>query len=231
MEGIVTRPISPVHLESCAGQHWASCFRMGKKETAVSPDHLGPTMAARIARRSAWCLLAVVAGGTAFAETTGSNPGTALDRLVFTLGVLILLSQATERLMVVLRTVLSSFNVSWAGPPSACDRQDLDKTAARATLLSAYSVALGLLVAFVTRTDIIQTVNTGQLVMLTTWFRGWTVQQWLGVVTTGLIASMGSAFLNDLLGMVQTSKEIKQTDKAKLVAELSEQPESQLCAD
>jgi hypothetical protein len=147
----------------------------------------------------------------------GSNP---LNGLVFALGVLIILSQATERLMVVLRKLATYFGWEWAGPQSDEERKDTKESGKRAMLLNTYAVFVGLFVAFVSRVDILTTATKGQLSLVagSWWVFDWPPERLLGVVLTGLIASMGSAFLNDLLAVVQAVKEVQRAAVGKAPA-------------
>jgi len=130
-----------------------------------------------------------------------------LDRLIFTVGVLIVISQATERMMLLLRKLLGHFGLKWAETPSAAAAQDPQQAGARSTLLNTYSLAVGLFVAFASRVSTLDMLRSGQVTPVTWPFPS--AGAWAGIALTGFIASMGSAFLNDLLAVLKATKDLR----------------------
>lgn len=170
----------------------------------------GATRARRMGCRAAIVLGSLLLTTLAWAQdSSAAHPASGLDRLIFALGLLVVLSQATERLMVLLRKLLSRLGVAWAQPSTPTDRQDPKVAGDRAALLNAYSVVVGLIVAFASGVNVVDVLKTGQLTVTPGWPWQLAHDARLGLILTGLIASMGSAFLSDLLAVVKAVKDTK----------------------
>lgn len=149
------------------------------------------------------------------ADTSASTPALTggLDRILVALGILLVLALATERVVVVLRKLLVRMGLDWArpsaeeAPPGSREKVD------RALVINAFlAVPAGLFVALLCGVDVIYLAITGDVALI--WhFRDWDRLQWLqhllGLLLTGLIASMGSALLHDLIAIVAAAKDAR----------------------
>lgn len=160
-------------------------------------------------------LLARAACAQGAGESDFVNTG--LDWLLLVLGVLYILAQVTERLMVLLKKLLA-YRFEWAKPSAPGVRRDPEEGAERTLLLNWYSLFVGVLVAYVCGVDILDVAQHGRLESIWTSDRelDWTV--FLGLFVTGLIASMGSAFIHDLISIVMALKDAKREVAAKETA-------------
>lgn len=153
------------------------------------------------------------------AATSGHISEYGLDQILVALGILLLLAQITERVMEVLK------NKKW--PPGLGDKNPKpsskgsprrpNEQAERTLRLNAWSVPVGVLIAVAWGTDVIHLAATGEVASIWSQYAWdfWEPWHWIrrvtGVVLTGLVASMGSGFLHDLISVVRALKEGKQS--------------------
>lgn len=154
--------------------------------------------------------VALAQKGTA-SSTAVVSPG--VDRILLALGILLLLAQATERLMVVFRKVLAWRGVRWAQARSWERIRSREEEAEETAVFAVSSILAGLLVAFFCGVDILEVVRTGDVALV--WQPGmkWMAAlraHWPGMVVAGVIASMGPAFIGDLIELVKAVRQVKE---------------------
>jgi len=145
----------------------------------------------------------------ASASETPNVVGNALDRLLVALGVLLVLAQATERMIVTLR-----------GKEDASRAEGADEQPVPQRVRVRWAPAVGVVLAIVCGVNIVDVLNTGAV--RSCWEK-WPPQVppawWLGMLVTGLFASMGSGFLEQVIKLLQelrkTQAEVTGTRRAQ----------------
>jgi hypothetical protein len=160
--------------------------------------------------------IALTAAPLALAQSPGAGPTPAvgddpLGRLLLALGVLLVLAQGAEQLTQLLRALLTN----WFGCKYAAATGSAAHEAARAAgvddaqrklLLTNWSLVTGMAVAIICGVDTFEVFGTGAV---TAYGPAGLLDHWPGFFASGLIASMGSGFLHDLIGIVKALKETK----------------------
>lgn len=167
--------------------------------------------------RLVFCVaVALSAGSVALAQDAGgggsAGGGDALNRLIFTLGVLLVLAQGAEQLTQLLRLLLAKLNLNYAaGTGSAAQRLARDAgvdDSQRTLLLTNWSLLTGMLLAVICGVDTFEVFSTGDVLPYGPGGLA-DLQHLPGILASGLIASMGSGFLHDVIGIVKTIKDTK----------------------
>ncbi len=147
----------------------------------------------------------------------------ALGRILVALGILLILSQATERIVAVIRKWFSGRGADWAKPTVEPSRESADDRARRIATLNAWAVPAGLFVALLCGIDVIYYAATGEIATIwnpAAWGPGNKGLQWaghlLGIFVAGLTASMGSSFLHDLISIIAAAKDARRKAAASL---------------
>ncbi|MBU0611710.1 MAG: hypothetical protein KKI08_27785 [Armatimonadetes bacterium] len=162
------------------------------------------------ATRLASLAVLVLSPALAFAADPAPPPGTLVDRLIFTVGVLIAFALGIERVCALLVKVLGRvwewLKTQW---PKLASALRADDPTTEDPAAHAFRVIIAVPLAFYANIDTIDMLNHGRLA--TTLADG--PSHTTGVILTGLIASMGSAFLTQLLDLLKAIRDLRREQK------------------
>jgi hypothetical protein len=152
-------------------------------------------------RRTVFCAAGLAATAVAFAQTTAPPgtplPGTPLDRMIFTVGILVILSQAMEA---VFTAATELWGMIFKKPAKQANTTPTPEIFMHPLRLVG-AVALALLSGISTT----EMLDTGRMVPISIHLDG----TLLGVLITGLLCSLGSAFLKKLLELLKALHDVQ----------------------
>ncbi len=150
----------------------------------------------RTAVTALWAIaVTLLAASLVFAQETAAptQPVYGLDRVVFALGVLIALAKAMEAFFIALNKCLLKLF-----PPTPKARETTPSTPAVPDLVGGWRIPITLVLAFGSGIDTLDVLSTGVVNP-----RPWDLDHLVGCIVTGLVASMGSDFLSQLIELLK----------------------------
>lgn len=144
-----------------------------------------------------------------------ATPVTSLDdtwvRILVALVILMLLAEGSRSLTEFIKSFAAYVGgCTWALPGADQGTLTEENRARRAFLIYGSSILSGMFVAGVAGVDVLRVMATG--VIQSRWWCAETDACWgtpHGIILTGLLASLGSAFIHDVIGIVQAIRNQK----------------------
>jgi len=197
-----------------------------EEHPSAGPPGLLPDMAARPLPQALLTAAAAEAPTQATVPPSGADMSTIWQRVLLALVVLLLLAEASRSVTEMLKGLCAWSRHTWMLPAVDSSTLSLEQQASRAVVINGVSILSGLCVASLAGVDVLHIMWTGEVA--TRWAYAETGVRWgsaVGVVLTGLIASLGSAFIHDVIGVVQAIRNEKRQALAAGAASAGKAPD------